>query len=247
VGAREYDPRTARWLQRDPIDVADGHPNVYLYCFNSPLIWKDPSGVQIVIFVHGSFADPSTFDKSFISSVKQTLGAEGHVMFQWSGTADYNQMLKDAQSFCSLVQQVKAKHPLEPIYVVAHSNGGNVATAANQLGAPIDLIIRLGSPLPNPYEYGLYWAPMGAAEVYNFYDPDDLVITRWASAKGACSDPGANPLWTNIQVDAGDKSKLGLSTHSNMHSRKVWETQVAPVVGWVKFLDWREWLRAIGW
>ena len=22
VGAREYDPRTARWLQRDPIDVA---------------------------------------------------------------------------------------------------------------------------------------------------------------------------------------------------------------------------------
>jgi transposase len=54
-------------------------------------------------------------------------------------------------------------------------------------------------------------------------------------------------LSTNIQVDAGDKPKLGLSTHSNMHSRKVWETQVATVVGWVKFLDWREWLRAIGW
>ncbi len=30
VGAREYDPRVGRWLQRDPIDVAGGHPNVHL-------------------------------------------------------------------------------------------------------------------------------------------------------------------------------------------------------------------------
>ena len=37
VGAREYDPRTARWLQRDPIGVAGGHPNVYVYCGNEPL------------------------------------------------------------------------------------------------------------------------------------------------------------------------------------------------------------------
>jgi RHS repeat-associated protein len=32
VGAREYDPRTARWLQRDPIDAASGDPNLYRYC-----------------------------------------------------------------------------------------------------------------------------------------------------------------------------------------------------------------------
>jgi hypothetical protein len=30
MGAREYDPRIARWLQRDLIDVAGGHPNVHL-------------------------------------------------------------------------------------------------------------------------------------------------------------------------------------------------------------------------
>ncbi len=45
VGAREYDPRTARWLQRDPIDVAGGHPNVYAYCANDPLNHADPSGL----------------------------------------------------------------------------------------------------------------------------------------------------------------------------------------------------------
>jgi riboflavin synthase len=36
VGAREYDPRTARWLQRDPIDAASGDPNLYRYCGNDP-------------------------------------------------------------------------------------------------------------------------------------------------------------------------------------------------------------------
>jgi len=44
VGAREYDPRTARWLQRDPIDAASGDPNLYRYCGNDPINAKDPSG-----------------------------------------------------------------------------------------------------------------------------------------------------------------------------------------------------------
>ena len=46
VGAREYDPRTARWLQRDPIGVAGGHPNVYLYCGNDPANYADPMGTS---------------------------------------------------------------------------------------------------------------------------------------------------------------------------------------------------------
>ncbi|MEO0249526.1 MAG: putative toxin [candidate division WOR-3 bacterium] len=46
VGAREYDPRTARWLQRDPIDIGGGEPNLYLYAANDPLNWADPSGLD---------------------------------------------------------------------------------------------------------------------------------------------------------------------------------------------------------
>ncbi len=45
VGARAYDPRTARWLQRDPIDAASGGPNLYRYCGNDPLNHADPSGL----------------------------------------------------------------------------------------------------------------------------------------------------------------------------------------------------------
>ncbi|MCL6534419.1 MAG: hypothetical protein K6U12_14230, partial [Armatimonadetes bacterium] len=35
--AREYSPRTARWLQRDPIDAASGDPNLYRYCGDDPI------------------------------------------------------------------------------------------------------------------------------------------------------------------------------------------------------------------
>jgi len=44
VGARAYDPRTARWLQRDPIDAASGDPNLYRYCGNDPINTYDPYG-----------------------------------------------------------------------------------------------------------------------------------------------------------------------------------------------------------
>ncbi len=50
-------------------------------------------------------------------------------------------MENDARKFCEFVKQVKEKHPLEPVIVVAHSNGGNVATLAASLGAPINTII----------------------------------------------------------------------------------------------------------
>ncbi len=45
VGAREYDPRTGRWLQRDPVGIAGGNPNLYLYLSNDPLNRADPSGL----------------------------------------------------------------------------------------------------------------------------------------------------------------------------------------------------------
>ncbi|NUQ71942.1 MAG: RHS repeat-associated core domain-containing protein, partial [Chthonomonadales bacterium] len=46
VGAREYDPRTARWLQRDPIGQSSGDPNLYRYCLNDAVNLSDPSGLQ---------------------------------------------------------------------------------------------------------------------------------------------------------------------------------------------------------
>jgi RHS repeat-associated protein len=48
VGAREYDPRTARWLQRDPIEASSGDPNFWRYCGNDPLNHLDSDGLALV-------------------------------------------------------------------------------------------------------------------------------------------------------------------------------------------------------
>lgn len=39
-----YDPSTARFLTKDPIEDTGGSPNLYLYCFNDPVNRTDPSG-----------------------------------------------------------------------------------------------------------------------------------------------------------------------------------------------------------
>lgn len=39
-----YDPSTARFLTKDPLEERGGSPNLYLYCFNDPINNTDPSG-----------------------------------------------------------------------------------------------------------------------------------------------------------------------------------------------------------
>ncbi len=49
VGAREYDPRTGRWLQKDPIGTAAGDPNLYRYADNEPINRADTGGAKTCI------------------------------------------------------------------------------------------------------------------------------------------------------------------------------------------------------
>jgi RHS repeat-associated protein len=42
--ARYYDPTSGRFLQKDPIGLVSGDPNLYRYVFNRPLTLRDPSG-----------------------------------------------------------------------------------------------------------------------------------------------------------------------------------------------------------
>ena len=43
--ARYYDPEMGRFLTKDPIGLAGGHTNLYLYCGNDPVNCTDPTGM----------------------------------------------------------------------------------------------------------------------------------------------------------------------------------------------------------
>ncbi|MEQ8787151.1 MAG: RHS repeat-associated core domain-containing protein [Pirellulaceae bacterium] len=46
VRARQYEPRNARWLSRDPLGIIDGI-NLYTYCKNDPSVFSDPQGTSV--------------------------------------------------------------------------------------------------------------------------------------------------------------------------------------------------------
>jgi RHS repeat-associated protein len=46
--ARQYDARMGRFLQRDPVGYAAG-VNLYGYCYNNPVIFTDPLGLDILV------------------------------------------------------------------------------------------------------------------------------------------------------------------------------------------------------
>ncbi len=44
-GFRYYDPSISRWISKDPAGFIDG-PNLYAYCHNNPLTYRDPFGLE---------------------------------------------------------------------------------------------------------------------------------------------------------------------------------------------------------
>lgn len=46
-GARDYDAETGRWTSKDPIDFFGGDTNLYGYCLNDPVNWRDQDGLFV--------------------------------------------------------------------------------------------------------------------------------------------------------------------------------------------------------
>ncbi|QFR48815.1 RHS repeat-associated core domain-containing protein [Sulfurimonas lithotrophica] len=49
-GYREYDPYTAKWTTKDPIDFSGGDTNLYGYVLNDPVNFVDPEGLWSLSF-----------------------------------------------------------------------------------------------------------------------------------------------------------------------------------------------------
>ena len=81
--ARWYDPVTGRWLSKDPIGISGGL-NQYVFCYNNPVNFIDPLGLDALFLVGRNIINPRFFTPKAEAIArrfeKQNPGQQAHVV-----------------------------------------------------------------------------------------------------------------------------------------------------------------------
>lgn len=169
-GMRIYDPRVARFLSVDPITGQYPELTPYQFASNTPNQATDIDGLE-AFYIHGTWSNPNTYSKLTITTINKITGNTTGATFSWSGNNTDKARRKAAIDLANHI--IKNRNPNQPITLVGHSHGGNVAIlAANILkksGVQVENIITINDPVRE------YQLDPGAAKkhinIYQHYDP----------------------------------------------------------------------------
>lgn len=188
---------TNRMCSVDPVadmvlsPIADGNDNfilrrpqyhnTYAYALNNPLCLKDSSGC-LTIIVPGTWNVQAEWKGSrFQQQVEKTFGEKAIVLENAGMDNTKSARLAASQQLVSLINKL-AKDG-EPINIVAHSHGGNVAALASfskELRHKIEIIVNLNRPIRSDYTTN---RPMVNRMINAFSYADEV-----QPYGGACSD-----------------------------------------------------------
>jgi RHS repeat-associated protein len=204
---RSYETVSGRgfWLSRDPI-AEQGGLNLYGYVGNNPVNAIDLDGL-LIVYVHGTWSNSvGAFPMDFVRDVQGHFGNDNAVrFFNWSGENNDAARSAAATALANMLRDYHKKNPCDPIRVVAHSHGGNVALLASQQSdVHIDELVTLGTPALSRYARGA-----GLTNWDNVYSTDDGVQTLPMGAGRTNSTANSN-----IQL-----SGYG---HSDLHTVPAW-------------------------
>lgn len=167
-------------------------------------------------------------------------------MFSWSGGNSPKDRHEGAQKLANYITAIKAAYPQEPIRVVTHSHGGNVAKDATSLGAKMDALVLIAAPhgqelddkgAVKSYLYAVTPASLPKF-VLTFYSEQDIIqsygATKISGEKGDArffrtdQDPAMAGRYVNVAVETKMTSQN--QAHSVLHS-----SAMAPVIAsWIK-------------
>ncbi len=210
-GYRFYSPTLGRWLSRDPLgEFADPLHNLYRFVGNNPLNAVDPDG-RLVIFVHGTWSSGTeAFPNDFRQHVLAYFHDQNSMSYEWSGDNCDKQRRSAGTGLATQIMRYRRQYPNEPIRIVAHSHGGNVALVASQTqGVTIDTLVTLGTPAMKVYQPG-----QGIGIWNNVYSTADRVQTLPFRA-GRTQTSAKNIILQNFG-------------HSDLHTINSWNAAFPP-------------------
>jgi len=206
---RYYDPRTGRYLTPDPIGLWGGI-NQFNYVSGNPLNWIDPWGL-VVIFIHGTFSSPNeAFPQDFRSHVMNYYGDDESIDLQWSGGNSDCDRRDAAEKLSMKLRNINKYRPNEPITIVAHSHGGNVALLASQMGGEMDNLVTLGTPIMSKYQ------------------PNSSNIGTWNNVYSTNDKVQTLPLGAGRTHSSATNIGLSGYGHSDLHTAGAWDAAFPP-------------------
>ncbi|WP_440115587.1 RHS repeat-associated core domain-containing protein [Paenibacillus sp. QZ-Y1] len=229
--ARWYDPSTARFISEDTYEGELTNPlslNLYTYVENNPLNYVDPTGHRAWL-IHGTFSDADTWTPDFVKYV-EGLFNESSKALEWTGKNSKGARSDAAEDLVKTVYEWHSKNPDEPIRLVGHSHGGNVAIMlANLLekkGMKVETLITVATPVR---EYKLKTKVGQHIHMYNNRDSVQGEMGGswwWAGSSFTRKFKGAD----NVRAKDGEIGTK-IQAHSTMHSNvDVWKKYIEPIL-----------------
>ena len=263
--ARYYDPSVGRFISEDShwnthnmiygdnnssvpdILAIRQSSNLYSAFLNNPIRYTDPTGLAVWL-VHGTFNGTDNHDlwvsSDFWSQATQDYVAglfnEPLYAEAWSGGNSTAARTAGAEGLRDMVMAYLADNPGEPIRLVGHSHGGNVAIeAANLLaaaGVTVETLITIATPVRGDYQLNA-GAVNQHINVYNKLDTvqvnggNDRVI--WGLGEqgtaGRTFDGATNVNIPKTSIPGGSQGPF--ASHGAMHnSNFIWRNYIKPKI-----------------
>jgi RHS repeat-associated protein len=197
---RMHDPRVGRFFAVDPLEKAFHWNSPYAFSENRVLDAIELEGAENVL-LHGTLVPGQDaydlWDKKHMRNFATGLSKNSHHVpnTTWNGMG-YSSIARNlaAKDIANKIIQYRKDNSLivEPILVLGHSHGGNVAIEVinilekhysaidNGLGAPKMILITLNTPRL----IGTYVENGSFSEHYNIYAEDDLMSRMGQGTEG---------------------------------------------------------------